>query len=69
MTLGKKLLENTPNLAYQLDDYEISKAIAVSIDSEHWSGGFSIESLEDFQIKILSELSDREKELNIYEKG
>ena len=40
----------------------------MSNDSLNWSAGFSIENLDDFQIKFISDQGENEKDLNVFER-
>ncbi|CAG9310720.1 unnamed protein product [Blepharisma stoltei] len=52
--LSTLLIENGKSIPYQLEDSTKSVAVQVSETGELWSGPFSIENLEDFQIRFFS---------------
>lgn len=49
---NKVVLGDSESVAYQLDDFNLSKSIQVSADGTHWSSPFDIEKFEDFQIRF-----------------
>lgn len=64
------------SMPYYFDNYKKSKAIIVSdpqVDPENdpsaWSGPFSLENIEDFQVKFVSKPTEVENKLNPFLKG
>ena len=53
------LVEDKAYLSYHLEDPEASKMIQISRSGEHWSSAFSVQNIEDFQVKFLANEEDR----------
>lgn len=53
-------------LEFNFNDYDKDKNIHVSADTANWSGAFSLENIEDFQVKVRSPKTESEKNLNVF---
>lgn len=66
--VAKKSFIDPSSTICNLDNYEVSQTIVISTDEVNWSGPFSIENLEDFQVRFSSSMSEAELELNVFER-
>lgn len=59
---GKKVvtIEDSKNSPFNLENLSQGRLIQVSCDNENWSSAFSIQNIEDFQIKFLGCKSEKE---------
>ncbi|OMJ79705.1 hypothetical protein SteCoe_20226 [Stentor coeruleus] len=53
-------------LEFNFNDYDKDKNIHISADMINWSGAFSLENIEDFQVKVHSQKTESEKKLNVF---
>ena len=56
-----KKIEDGENIPYNLENSDISRLVQISKDGEKWSSTFSIQNIEDFQIKFQASAEDKPK--------
>ena len=68
------LWPRSPGFAFQFEDYQKSKTVMIS-DGQlqdqtfNWSAAFKIESIDDFNVKIVSSPTESEEKMNLFMKG
>lgn len=58
--------DNQSCVGFNFYNYEESKSISISTNQKDWSGEFCIENIEDFQVKVLSERTEDEKQPGLF---
>ena len=68
------LWPKSPGFAFQFEDYQKSKTVMISDGllqdtTLNWSAAFKIESIDDFNVKIVSSPTESEEKMNVFMKG